>query len=120
MDEKNIPALNNLAISLQHEKDPRALDYAEKANALAPNNASIMDTLGWILVEQRDTKRGIPILQKAITLAPDLSELRYHLAVALSRTGDHAEARKELKQLLASGENFSNREEANTLLKKIQ
>jgi putative PEP-CTERM system TPR-repeat lipoprotein len=118
-DPENIPALNNLAWLYQQEKNPHALEYAEKANQLLPNNAGIMDTLGWILIEQGNTTRGLPILQKAITLAPESAELYYHLAVGLSKSGNKAEARKVLEKLLATGKNFPKIEEARGLLKQL-
>ena len=44
--------LNNLANVLARQGDQAALDYAERAYRLAPTEAAIQDTLGWILVEQ--------------------------------------------------------------------
>ena len=116
----NVPALNNLATALQQNKNPQALEYAEKAHQLAANNPSVLDTLGWILVEQGDTTRGLPLLQKAISLAPDLPDIRYHLALGLIKTNDKASARKELEQLLGSGKNFAGISEARALLKQMQ
>lgn len=115
-----VPALNNLAWLYQQEKDPQALEYAEKAYQLALNSPMILDTLGWILVEQGDTTRGLPLLQKATSLAPEAAEIRYHLVLGLVKSGDRAKARKELEQLLAAGKNFPKINEARTLLKQMQ
>jgi putative PEP-CTERM system TPR-repeat lipoprotein len=119
-DQKNVMALNNLAFALQQEKDPRAMEYAEKALALAPDNPGVLDTAGWILVEQGNTTRGLPLLQKAASLAPSVSDISYHLAQALVKSGDNAGAKKELEQLLASGKPISKADEAKLLLKQIQ
>ncbi|MES2537875.1 MAG: XrtA/PEP-CTERM system TPR-repeat protein PrsT [Pseudomonadota bacterium] len=116
----NAAAMNNLALALQEEKDPRALEYAEKAHKLMPENAGIMDTLGWILVEQGNTSRGLPLLQKATTLAPNSADVRYHFAAGLLKSGDKAKGRQELEQLLASGKTFPKIEEAKALLKQMQ
>lgn len=118
-DPKYVPALNNLAWLYQQEKDPRALEFAEKANQLAPDNPASLDTLGWILTEQGNTIRGLPLLQKANSLAPDAADIHYHLVLGLVKSGDKAKARKELEQLLATGKNFSNIDEARTLLKEL-
>lgn len=118
-DPKYVPALNNLAWLYQQEKDPRALEVAEKANLLVPDNSAILDTLGWILIEKGDTTRGLPILQKATTLAPEAAEIRYHLALGLVKSGDKTKARKELEQLLATGKTFPQIEEARALLKQL-
>ncbi|PTR15112.1 putative PEP-CTERM system TPR-repeat lipoprotein [Nitrosospira sp. Nsp2] len=116
---KYMPAMNNLATAYQQEKNPLALEYAEKAYQIAPDNPAIMDTLGWILIEQGNTGRGLPLLQKAVSLAPDVGEIRYHFAAALAKSGDKAKARKELEALLSNGKNFPSREEARTLLKQM-
>jgi putative PEP-CTERM system TPR-repeat lipoprotein len=119
-DPKYVPALNNLAWLYQQEKDPRALEHAEKANQLTPDNPAILDTLGWILVEQGNTSRGLPLLQKASTLAPKAAEIQYHLVLGLVKSGDKAKARKELEQLLTTGNTFPKIDEARALLKQMQ
>ncbi len=114
-----VPALNNAAWLYQQEKDPQALAYAEKAHQLAPDSPMILDTLGWILVEQGNTARGLPLLQKAVSLAPAAAEIRYHLALGLVKSGDKTKARKELEQLLATGQTFIHANEAKLLLKQL-
>jgi putative PEP-CTERM system TPR-repeat lipoprotein len=115
----NGPALNNLAWAYQQLKDPRALATAEQALKVAGDNPSVMDTLGWMLVEQGNTQRGLALLQKAAAGAPALPEVRYHLAVALNKSGDKTGARKELESLLAQNKPFAQQEEARSLLKTL-
>ena len=115
-----MPALNNLAWLYQQEKDPRALEYAEKAYRVTASDPTVLDTLGWVLVEQGNTTRGLPLLEKATSLMPESAEFRYHLAVGLNKSGNKAGARKELEQLLNTGKNFSDIDEARALLKQIQ
>ncbi len=115
----NAVALNNLAWAYQQEKDPRAIATAEQAFKVGGENPGVMDTLGWMLVEQGNTARGLPLLQKAIVLAPDSPEIRYHLAVSLHKSGDQQGARKELNQLLAQNKPFAQMEEARALLKTL-
>jgi putative PEP-CTERM system TPR-repeat lipoprotein len=117
---KFAPALNNLATAYQHQKDPRALEYAEKAYQLATENPAVLDTLGWILVEQGDTARGLPLLQKAVSLAPQVGEIRYHFAVGLVKSGQKIKARQELEQLLANAKNTGNIDEVKALLIQVQ
>jgi Tfp pilus assembly protein PilF len=112
--------LNNLALLYQKEKDPRALQLAEKAYSIVPDNAAVLDTLGWLLVEQGNSSRGIPLLQKASSLAAGLPDIRYHLVQALMKAGEKAKARGELEQLLASGKPFANTDEARALLAQLQ
>lgn len=115
----NPVALNNLAWAYQQDKDPRALETAEQAFKLAGDNAGVMDTLGWLLVEQGNTARGLPLLQKASGLAPDAAEIRYHLAVGLHKSGDKQGARKELDRLLADNKPFPQIDDARALLKSM-
>lgn len=115
----NGAALNNLAWAYQQEKDPRALATAEQAYKVAANNAAVMDTLGWMLVEQGNVERGLPLLQKAVTGAPNAPEIRYHLAVGLHKSGDKKGARKELETLLAQNKPFAQLDEARSLLKTL-
>jgi putative PEP-CTERM system TPR-repeat lipoprotein len=111
----NPVALNNLAWAYQQDKDPRALATAEQALKVTGDSPAVMDTLGWLLVEQGNTQRGLPLLQKAAALAPAAPEIRYHLAFGLSKAGDKAGARKELDKLLAENRSFQQLDDARSL-----
>ncbi|HRQ05247.1 MAG TPA: PEP-CTERM system TPR-repeat protein PrsT, partial [Nitrosomonas halophila] len=112
--------LNNLAWAYQQKKDPAALEYAEKAYQQAPDSPAIMDTLGWILIERGEVERGVTLLQKAVTLAPEAVEIRYHYAVGLHRSGDKGAARTELERLLQADKPFPQIEEAKKLLESLK
>lgn len=116
----NLLVLNNLAWALFESGDKRAATYAEQALKLAPGNPAVMDTLGWILVQQKQTARGIKLLQQALTKAPDAAEIQYHLAVAYAQSGDAVRAQSELERLLANGLAFPQEVEARVLLKQLQ
>src|SRR5258706_6402331 len=111
----NALALNNLAWAYQQVKDPRALQTAEQAYKLKPDNAAVADTLGWMLVEQGNAKRGLEVLQKAVTAAPKALEIRYHLAQALAKSGDKAQAIAQLESIVASDSKFSQESGARAL-----
>ena len=118
-DPDNLLALNNLASLMGKQKDPRAVEYAEKAYKLKPGNAAFGDTLGWILLEQGKTARALELLRKAVAAAPKHAEIRYHFAVALEKSGDKTGAKKELESLLASDSQFAQRADAELLLKRL-
>lgn len=118
-EPQNVGALNNLAWAYQQEKDPHALETAEKAYQLAADSPAVLDTLGWLLVEQGNTTRGLPLLQKASTSAPGALDIRYHLVLGLLKSGDKSKARTELDQLLATGKPFAQIDEAKALSKKM-
>ncbi|MBU1690914.1 MAG: PEP-CTERM system TPR-repeat protein PrsT [Gammaproteobacteria bacterium] len=115
----NLIVLNNLAWALSELKDNRALSYAEQALKLKPDNPTIMDTLGWILVQQGQTERGIKLLQQALSKVPDAGSIHWHLAYGFYRAGDRTHARQELKRLLDSGLGFPEEAGARELLKQL-
>ncbi|QZH74717.1 MAG: tetratricopeptide repeat protein [Erythrobacter sp.] len=80
----NAMVLNNLAYARgQAGEADAAIELAEQALALAPRNASIMDTLGWLLVSSgNDSERGVALLEEAAALAPDNAAIRRHLETA--------------------------------------
>jgi len=118
-EPNNVAALNNLAWTYQQEKDPRALSTAQLALKASPDSPAVMDTAGWLMVDQGDAKGGLPLLKKAVALAPNAPEIRYHFAVALDKTGDKAGARKELTELLSQNKPFGQIDDARALLKTL-
>lgn len=114
-EPNHVVALNDLAWTCQQAADKRARGYAEKAYALAPANPAVADTLGWILAQQGDAGRAIPILKKATDSAPQAGDIRLHYASALLRTGERREARRQLERLQAD-RGYKRQDEVRTLL----
>ena len=96
LDAANALALNNLAYLLALSKQPdEALKYAQGAKQIAPDNASIDDTLGWTYYEKGMYLLAVTHLQNAV--AKDGTALRqYHLAMAYAKAGDVGRGRKVL------------------------
>ena len=117
---KEVGALNNLAALLQKKNDPHAVGYAERAYQLRPELPAIADTYAMLLLEQGDASHSIQVLRKVLATAPKQAELRFHLAQALVKAGNKAEARQELETALASKQAFSGQDQAKTLLKQLQ
>jgi putative PEP-CTERM system TPR-repeat lipoprotein len=111
--------LNNLAWVSAKLNDPKALEYAEKAYALAPSSPAVMDTLGWMLVEEGELTRGVQLLRKAVEAAPQADDIRLNLAKALIRAGDKEGGRRELESLATKGDAFSRQGEVKDLLKAL-
>jgi putative PEP-CTERM system TPR-repeat lipoprotein len=116
IDPKNAAALNNLALLYQREKDPRALPTAESALKAAPQSSTTEDTLGWILIEQGQSARGLELLRSAAAREPKNPSIQYHLAAALAKAGNAAAARDQLKTLLARKDSFPERDAAQALM----
>ena len=99
-DPRNALALNNLAWSLHQMKDPKALEFAERALAVAPQSAPVIDTTAVILAERGDTDRAIELLRQAVTIAPREPQYRLHLAETMAKRGDKGGAKEQLSSLL--------------------
>ena len=98
--------LNFLGYSkLEHGED---LDAAEalirKASELAPDEASITDSLGWALYKRGRIDEAIDVLQKAAMSDPAQAEIQEHLGDALYSAGRHYEARFAWRAALATAE----------------
>jgi len=115
----NLLVLNNLAWTLFESRDGRALGFAEQALKLKPDNPAVMDTLGWILVQQGQSERGIKLLQQALSKAPGTGDIQYHYAAALALSGDKTRARQELDRLFKSGLDFSQKPAALALMQTL-
>ncbi len=103
---------NNLANLYADMGDSRAREFARKAYELAPTDANVIDTLGWLLVREGQTEKGLGHLRDASARSPKQAEIRYHLAVALEDLGRRDEARAELEKAFTLKERFPGSEDA--------
>lgn len=117
---ENVAALNNLANLYAKSNDPRALDVAEKAYALAPKAPEVADTYGFILVNQGDIEQGLLILEKTVAAAPKLTDIQYHLAIAYATNNNTKKAIEILTPIVESKQDFPERKAALTLLDKLK
>ncbi len=119
LNQDNPVALNNLAWEYAKAGKPGAVELAERAHQLLPNNSSVMDTLGWILYLQDDLRQSLPYLQKAAELTPDNGEIQYHLATVLAGLGNSKEAKEIVDSLIESDRTFPSRKEAEALARSL-
>ncbi|MBI4696645.1 MAG: PEP-CTERM system TPR-repeat protein PrsT [Gammaproteobacteria bacterium] len=110
--------LNNLASLKQARGDQDALDLAQKAYDLVPQNPQVTDTYGWILVQSGQFEKALKLLRTAADAAKDDPDVRYHYAVALAKSGQNADAAKELRSALRT-EKFAARQAAEQLLASL-
>ncbi|MBT5047216.1 MAG: PEP-CTERM system TPR-repeat protein PrsT [Rhodospirillaceae bacterium] len=108
--------LNNIALLYQKLGNPRALEFAQKALDKEPNHPSFMDTYGWLLVRQGEAGKGLRILRNARLRSPDSPAIRYHIAVALNALGHKAQALREVRAVIESGQLFDDAADARKLL----
>jgi len=114
---ENVAALNNLAWLYSLKNDSRALEFAEKAYKVKPDDSGVQDTYGWILVQNGEVEKGRLILEKAMRALSEVPEVRYHYAVALMKTGEEKKAREIFVNLLKSGVAFEGRKQVEELVK---
>ena len=120
LQPNDVAALNNLAWALNQVGDPGAEAFAEHAHDLAPNDPSVDDTLGWVLVRDGKPAGAVDYLRQAVKLDPSDPNVQYHLAYALAKTGQAAEARQILGKILSGGQPFDSRPEARQLLTSVK
>ncbi|MFN3809320.1 MAG: XrtA/PEP-CTERM system TPR-repeat protein PrsT [Roseateles asaccharophilus] len=110
---------NNVAWVLSQTKDPNALQYAERANKLAPDNPSFLDTLAKIHAEAGRLDAALPIQKRAVQLAPNAPEFRLQLAQLYIDAGLKNEARDELRQLSAMGDRLKHQDKLRQLMDRL-
>lgn len=118
VDPNNAMALNNLAWALGELKDPKAIGFAERAVALAPNSPSVLDTLGMLHLRAGDAKKAMESLERMRQLAPDRLDLRLHYAMGLLQSGRTQEGQAELRELAATKVDFPGKAGIPALLAK--
>ncbi len=115
----NLLALNNLAWLYHGRGNPEGLELAQRAFDLAPKRADVMDTLGWLLVQNGKLEQGLDLLHRAAKQLPRNGDVRYHFASALAKAGETERAKTELNAILLSGRRFAEREDAEKLLAEL-
>lgn len=114
----DLVALNNLAWIYQQKGDKRAREYAQRAFEQAPT-PEVTDTLAWIMAQQGEATKAVPLLKSASAARPQNFAIKYHLAVALKDSGNPAEAIEILRPIVASPQPFDDRPAAQTLLTEL-
>ena len=82
----------------------RALTLATRFQS--GENGNFLDTLGWLYYRTGDFNRAVGILERAALLVPNDPQLRYHLGMALVRSGQKERAQAELAQAIPPGADF--------------
>lgn len=94
-DPENADALNALGYTLadQTDRHQEALDYIQRALALKPDSAAILDSMGWVMFRMGRLQEALEYLQRAFAKLPD-PEIAAHLGEVLWMTGDHQQAQQ--------------------------
>jgi tetratricopeptide (TPR) repeat protein len=75
---EELTSLNNAAWLYSSLNNNRGEVLAQKAFSLAPQNAAIIDTYGWILYKAGKIEKAKLLIQQALKLAPNNAEITKH------------------------------------------
>jgi putative PEP-CTERM system TPR-repeat lipoprotein len=109
-------AYNNLAWVSGKLNKEGAVGFAEKANALAPDQPAFMDTLAVLLSDKGEYAKAVALQDKALALQPQNAMFKLNLAKIHIKGGKKDLARKELDGLTQLGDKFPEQGEVATLL----
>ena len=112
---------NNLAwlYTERRSKLDEALSLARKARDLAPENGSILDTLGWVHYARGEFDRAESILRRAVDLRPNDARIQYHLGMAYYRLGRQSESSVALRRALELDPQLQEAPEIAQLLRQL-
>jgi tetratricopeptide (TPR) repeat protein len=101
----HLPAMNNLAFALSLASDTRneALEWMAKAISQGGGNAELLDSKGWVLLQQQKLPEAIEAFQDALARAPTDPRYHFHLALAYHLQGKLNEARDSFQIARQSG-----------------
>ncbi len=119
LDPRHFIALNNLAYVMASAGKQGALEYAQQAVELAPDQPYLMDTLARALAVNKQLPQALAMQRRAIDLAPGDPNLKLGLAALALEAGDRALAREELLQLQKLGSTFRSQGEVTKLLQRL-
>jgi uncharacterized protein (TIGR03790 family) len=98
LNSNDVIALNNLAYNLAvHQNLPQeGHPLAVRAAALARDNPTIEDTLGWIQHLLGDDAHALPLIERASRALPRSADVQLHAAVLYAKAGRLEDAAKAL------------------------
>lgn len=101
-DPKNGQALNALGYTLADRTDrhQEALGYIEQALAILPEDAAVLDSMGWVQYRLGNYPKALEFLRRAHQKNPD-TEIAGHLSEVLWVSGQQEEAKRIWRAALA-------------------
>jgi len=117
-DPKNVNALNALGYTLtdRTNRHAEALELLQQALALKPDDAFIMDSMGWLQYRRGNNAEAVKYLRRALELRND-AEIAAHLGEVLWVNGDRHEAETVWDRALRE---TPNNEALNGVIKKFK
>jgi Flp pilus assembly protein TadD len=75
----------------------------EQALQAVPNDGAIIDSLGYVMLQQGQAQAAVTTLTKAVNLEPDDPTINAHLGDAYAAAGDHLQAVFQWRRALQLG-----------------
>ncbi len=97
----------------------KAWQYATKANELQPNNASVLDTLGWLSFKNKNFKQAETYLTKAYNINPATPSVLFHLGALQKQLLNNEAARTLAEKALELNPNFDEAGLARKMLEEL-
>ncbi len=111
--------LNNLATVMLMRGNRGAVEFAQKAADLRPDDWRVLDTLATALALDEQLDKALIARKQAVELAPGVDPLHLQLAKTAIQAGDKQLARTELTRLQGLGAKFKAQDEVTRLLKTL-
>jgi len=101
---ESAPMYNAMAYAAYNQKRYRqAIDYYEKTLEIDNNNATAMNSMGYILADRGfDTMKGLTLCRKAVEIRPGNAAYMDSLGWAYYKSGEMTEARNWLQKAIDS------------------
>jgi tetratricopeptide (TPR) repeat protein len=119
----NLVAINNLAVLIADSWPEDSVRLSQARNLAerfrASNNATQLDTLGWVLTRQGQLDDALPVLARAIALQPGNQGIQYHYALALYGKGLTDKAKAAIALAITGEPQFRGVAEARQLADRL-
>lgn len=96
LDPENATALNNYAyyLSTQGVQLDKAIEMSMKSLEFEPDNASFLDTLGWIYYQQGEYEKALEYIRKAVEVGGASATVYEHLGDVYDKLGNEDQAQE--------------------------
>ncbi len=119
---QSLIAKNNLSMVLvddnaNDENIQLALSYIDDLKSI--DDAASFDTVGWVYYKSGNITNALEYLNKAVSKAPKVAELQYHLGMAYLADNNPTKAKEHLTLAVNSDQNFTGKDVAINKLSQL-
>jgi Flp pilus assembly protein TadD len=97
-----------------------ALRLASQASSLAPDDATVLDTQGWVLFNRGEFAEASGILEKAVAKSGRNPTYHYYLAASYEKLNEREKALAHCNTAIKSSLFFPERPETQKLMKLLK